>query len=81
MHAISKVKMNVNGKCRGLQAEIPVSSADFTIYTTGIATLSYTFHLLWEEFSTFSEANAIHNSPFSVPPGTDYSWVSRDGMV
>ena len=29
-------------KCRGLQSEIPVASADFTIYTPGIGTLSYT---------------------------------------
>ena len=28
-------------KCRGLYSEIPVSSADFTIYTPGIGTLSY----------------------------------------
>ena len=44
-----------------------MSSADFTIYTLGIGTLSLIrSHLLWEEFSAFSAANIIQNfSDFS----------------
>ena len=41
-----------------------MSSADFTIYTPGIGTFSQIWsHLLWGEFSSFSEANAFHNFP------------------
>ena len=37
-----------------------MSSADFTIYTPGIGTLSLIrSHLLWGEFSAFSAANVI----------------------
>ena len=38
-------------------------------------------HLLWEEFSAFSAAIAIHNSPLFVPPGTHHCWVDRGGMI
>ena len=38
-------------------------------------------HLLWGEFSTFSAAIAIHNSPLFVPPGTHHCWVDRGGMI
>ena len=38
-------------------------------------------HLLWGEFSAFSAAIAIHNSPFFVPPGTHHCWVDRGGMI
>ena len=38
-------------------------------------------HLLWGEFSAFSAAIAIHNSPFFVPPGTHRCWVDRGGMI
>ena len=34
-------------------------------------------HLLWGEFNAFSAANAIHNSPIAVPPGTHHCWVDR----
>ena len=37
-----------------------MSSADFTVYTPGIGTLTWS-HLLWGEFSAFSAANAVHN--------------------
>ena len=37
-------------------------------------------HRLWGEFSTFSAANAIHNSPIFVPPGTHLCWVGRGSM-
>ena len=32
------------------------------------------------EFSTFSAANAIHNSSIFVPPGTHHCWVDRSSM-
>ena len=39
-------------------------------------------HLLWEEFSAFSAANAISQfSIFFVPPGTHHCWVDRGGLV
>ena len=38
-------------------------------------------HLLWGEFSAFSAAIAIHNSPLFVPPGTHHCWVDRGGMI
>ena len=38
-------------------------------------------HLPWGEFNAFSAANAIHNSPFFVPPGTHHCWVDRGGMT
>ena len=38
-------------------------------------------HLLWGEFSAFSAAIAIHNSPLFVPPGTHHCWVNRGGMI
>ena len=38
-------------------------------------------HLLWGEFSAFSAAIAIHNSPLFVPPGTLHCWVDRGGMI
>ena len=40
-----------------------MSSADFTIYTPGIGTLSYSLrsHFLWGELSSFSAANAIQD--------------------
>ena len=38
-------------------------------------------HLLWREFSAFSAAIAIHNSPLFVPPGTHHCWVDRGGMI
>ena len=38
-------------------------------------------YLLWEEFSTFSAANAIHNFPFCIAPGTHHCWVDRGGMI
>ena len=38
-------------------------------------------HLIWGEFSTFSAADVIHNSPFFVPPGIHHWWVNRDGMI
>ena len=38
-------------------------------------------HLLWGEFSAFSAAIAIHNSPLFVPPGTYHCWVDRGGMI
>ena len=38
-------------------------------------------HLLWGEFSAFSAADAIHNSPLFVPPGTHHCWVDRGGMI
>ena len=39
------------------------------------------FHLLWGEFSAFSAAIAIPNSPLFVPPGTHHCWVDRGGMI
>ena len=39
------------------------------------------FHLLWGEFSTFSAAIAIHNSPLFIPSGTHHCWVDRGGMI
>ena len=38
-------------------------------------------HLLWGEFSAFSAASAIHNSPLFVPSGTHHCWVDRGGMI
>ena len=38
-------------------------------------------HLLWGEFSAFSAAIAIHNSPLFIPPGTHHCWVDRGGMI
>ena len=38
-----------------------MSSADFTIYTPDIGTLSYAVSFLWGDFSAVSTANAIHN--------------------
>ena len=32
-------------------------------------------HFLWGEFSAFSAANAVHNFPMFVPPGTHHCWV------
>ena len=37
-------------------------------------------HLLWGQFSAFSTANAIHNSPIFVPPGTHHCWVGKGSM-
>ena len=36
---------------------------------------------LWGEFSAFSAATAIHNSPIFVPPDTHRCWVDRGGMI
>ena len=58
-----------------------MSSADFTIYTPGIRTLSYTVSSPRGEFSAFSAANAIHNFPVFIPPGTHHCWVDRGSMV
>ena len=33
------------------------------------------------QFSAFFADNAIHNSPFFIPPGTHYCWVDRNGMI
>ena len=38
-------------------------------------------HLLWGEFSIFSAANTIHNSPYFVRPGTHHCWIDRGGMI
>ena len=37
-------------------------------------------HLLWGEFSAFSVADAIHNSPLFIPPGTHHCWVDRGSI-
>ena len=69
-------------KCRCLQSEIPLSSADFTIYTTGKLSRILS-HLFWEEFSTFSAANTIHNFPIfhsNFSFFTYYCWVGRGSM-
>ena len=50
-----------------------MSSADFTIYTLGIGTLSLIrSHLLWGEFSEYSAANIIQNFFFLIFCSTRY---------
>ena len=43
--------------------------------------LSYTVSSPLWRIQHISAANAIHNSPFFVPPGTHYCWVDRGGMI
>ena len=32
------------------------------------------------ETSVINAAETIHTVPISIPPGTDYFWVARDGV-
>ena len=61
-------------KCVCLLSDIPMSSADLTVsFTTLLLKLSLKrSHLLRREFSAFFAANAIHNSPIFVTPGTHH---------
>ena len=50
--AVSPDQSLIKCKCKCLQSYIPLNSTDFTIYTSGIGTLSLIqCHLLWGEFS------------------------------
>ena len=63
----------VNANVNVYVYDISVSSADFTVYTTGIGTLSLMqSHLLYGEFSIFSVANTMKKSPFFIPAGTHH---------
>ena len=70
----------VKCKCMCLLSDIPVSSADFTIYILGIGILFCTVSSHLGKFSAFSAANGIHNSTIFVPPGTHHCWVGKGSM-
>ena len=50
-------------------------------FTPLVLELSLVRSHLWGEFSAFSAASVIHNSPLFVPPGTHHCWVDRGGMI
>ena len=86
VHGQSKqhiLNMNIyKYKCACLWSDIPSSSADFTIYTTDIGTLSYMVSSLMGEYRSFSTANAIQNFAFFfISPGTHHYWVDKSGMI
>ena len=63
----------------------PLSSVDFTIYTPGIGTLSYTASSpIWGEFSICALCCSYSQSlqlSFLVPLVTHHCWVDRGGML
>ena len=61
------------GGCLEVWYSCEFSTADFTIYTPGIGTLSLS--LIW------SVSTPIHQSPFSTSLGTHHCWVNRGDMV
>ena len=71
--AVTFWKHTCKCKCRCLSSEIPVSSADFSIYTTSIWTFSCIV------LSPLGKIQCIHNFQMFIPPGrpTHYCWVGR----
>ena len=64
--------------------DIPVGSADCTIYTPVLEHTLLQSHLLWGEFSICALCCSYSQSlqfSFLVPPGTHHCWVDRGGMI
>ena len=76
---IINVKINLNLYVCSLISHRVQQTSQFTPLALELSLIWS--HLLWGEFSVFSAANAIHNSPFYVPPGTHHCWVDRGGMI
>ena len=77
--------VNVNVNVHVYSPDIPVGSADCTIYTPGIGTHSFTVSSPLgriQHLSTLQQyiANSLQFS-FLVPPGTHYCWVDRGGVI
>ena len=58
----------------------PVDSADFTLITPRYWNSLLQSNLPGENAAQVSAAVAIHTVPISIPPGTHYCWVDRDGV-
>ena len=76
---IDKVNKNVNVYVYSLISHRVQQTSQFTPLVLELSLVRS--HLLWGEFSAFSAAIAIHNSPLFVPPGTHHCWVDRGGMI
>ena len=75
----SNVNVNVNVYVYSLISHRVQQTSQFTPLVLELSLVRS--HLLWGEFSTFSAAIAIHNSPFFVPLATHHCWVDRGGMI
>ena len=73
------VNVNVNVEVYSLKSPWVQQTLQFTPLVLELSLIRS--HLLWGEFSAFSAADAIHNFPIFVPPGTHHCWVDRGGMV
>ena len=73
------VNVNVNVYVYSLISHRVQQTSQFTPLVLELSLIRS--HLLWGEFSAFSAAIAIHNSPLFVPPGTHHCWVDRGGMI
>ena len=76
--------MLINVKVHVYSPDIPVGSADCTIYTPGIRTHSLQSHLLWGQFSICALCCSYSQSlqfSFLVPPGTHHCQVDWGSMI
>ena len=60
-------RVNVKYECVSLQSDIPLSSANFTLYTPGLGTLSYRNTIIpsWEKLGHFRQLMPFINIHFS----------------
>ena len=68
--ASSKLKCKCVGLCYCLISHRVQQTSQFIAVVLELSLIRS--YLLWGEFSALSAANAIHNSPFFVPPGTHH---------
>ena len=77
--AVQQINVNVNVYVYSLISHRVQQTSQFTALVWELSLVRS--HLLWGEFSAFSAAIAIHNSPLFVSPGTHQCWVDRGGMI
>ena len=78
-HPVKWINVNVNVYVYSLISHWVQQTSQFTPLVLELSLVRS--HLLWGEFSAFSAAIVIHNSPLFVPPGTHHCWVDRGGMI
>ena len=72
------INVNVNVYIYSLMSVSVQQTSQFTPLVLELSLIWSRF--LLGEFSSFSVANAIHNSPIFVPPCTHHCWVDRGSM-
>ena len=77
-------QININVNVHVYSTDIPVGSADCTIYTPGIGTYSFTVSSPLgriQHLHTLLQLSQSLQFNFLVPPGTHHCWVDRGGVI